>query len=106
MMRQHMPSYTAPQFARCGVADFGIRRSCLRNFYSHASCAFCALSCMCHMIERVERIESGPAQDGRSSSLTAPNGPSQQEVIRDALDDAALEPTHIGRLEMHGTGTS
>lgn len=43
-------------------------------------------------------------QDGRSSSLTAPNGPSQQSVIRGALQAAALLPSHVGGLEMHGTG--
>lgn len=44
-------------------------------------------------------------QDGRSSSLTAPNGPSQQAVIQGALKVAALQPSDIGVLEMHGTGT-
>jgi len=43
-------------------------------------------------------------QDGRSSSLTAPNGPSQQSVIRGALQAALLLPSHVGSLEMHGTG--
>ena len=43
-------------------------------------------------------------QDGRSSSLTAPNGPSQQAVIRQALQAAALEPSDVGNLQMHGTG--
>ena len=43
-------------------------------------------------------------QDGRSSSLTAPNGPSQQGVIRQALQESALEPHQIHALQMHGTG--
>ena len=45
-------------------------------------------------------------QDGRSSSLTAPNGPSQQAVIRQALQAAALEPSGVGNLQMHGTGAA
>ena len=43
-------------------------------------------------------------QDGRSSSLTAPNGPSQQAVIRQALQAAALEPSQMHALQLHGTG--
>ena len=43
-------------------------------------------------------------QDGRSSSLTAPNGPAQQEVIRGALAAAAILPSDVRALEMHGTG--
>ena len=44
-------------------------------------------------------------QDGRSSSLTAPNGPAQQQVIRQALKAAGVEPGAIAALQMHGTGT-
>ncbi|MGF1539547.1 MAG: SDR family NAD(P)-dependent oxidoreductase [Pleurocapsa sp.] len=45
-------------------------------------------------------------QDGRSSGLTVPNGIAQQELIQAALDDAKVQPSQIGYLEAHGTGTS
>ncbi|MED6307732.1 MAG: beta-ketoacyl synthase N-terminal-like domain-containing protein, partial [Planctomycetota bacterium] len=44
-------------------------------------------------------------QDGRSSSLTAPNGPSQQSVIASALRRSRVDPSVVGTLQMHGTGT-
>lgn len=45
-------------------------------------------------------------QDGRSNGITAPNGLSQQAVIRQALQDAGLEPARVSYVEAHGTGTS
>ncbi|GAB1544681.1 hypothetical protein NUACC21_73570 [Scytonema sp. NUACC21] len=45
-------------------------------------------------------------QDGLTNGLTAPNGPSQQMVIRQALENAGVEPSQIGYVEAHGTGTS
>ncbi|MEO6501009.1 MAG: type I polyketide synthase [Jatrophihabitantaceae bacterium] len=45
-------------------------------------------------------------QDGRSNGMTAPNGVAQQRVIRQALDDAGLQPGDIDAVEAHGTGTS
>ena len=45
-------------------------------------------------------------QDGRSNGPTAPNGPAQEAVIRDALQRAGVQPSTVGYLECHGTGTS
>ena len=51
-------------------------------------------------------LGSAVNQDGRSSSLTAPNGPAQQAVVRAALACGSLEPSAIGTLQLHGTGTA
>jgi acyl transferase domain-containing protein len=45
-------------------------------------------------------------QDGRSSGITAPNGPAQEAVIRQALGSGGIEPSQVGYVETHGTGTS
>ncbi len=45
-------------------------------------------------------------QDGRSNGITAPNGPAQEAVIRRALANAEANPSEIGYVELHGTGTS
>lgn len=44
-------------------------------------------------------------QDGRTNGLTAPNGKAQQAVIRQALQNAGVDPSEIGYVETHGTGT-
>jgi len=43
--------------------------------------------------------------DGASRGLTAPNGASQEQVIRQALEDAALGTFEVDAVEAHGTGT-
>ena len=45
-------------------------------------------------------------QDGRSTGLTAPNVLSQQELLREALRRARIEPQAVSFIECHGTGTA
>jgi acyl transferase domain-containing protein len=49
---------------------------------------------------------SAANHDGRSNGLTAPNGAAQEELIRQALLNANVEPSQIQYVEAHGTGTS
>lgn len=44
-------------------------------------------------------------QDGRSNGFTAPSGLAQQKVIRQALQNAGLQPLDVDYVEAHGTGT-
>jgi acyl transferase domain-containing protein/NADPH:quinone reductase-like Zn-dependent oxidoreductase/acyl carrier protein len=45
-------------------------------------------------------------QDGHSTLLAAPNGLAQQALVREALANAQVEPSRIGFVETHGTGTA
>lgn len=50
-------------------------------------------------------VGSAVNQDGRSNGLTAPNVEAQIQVMRDALHVAGIEPSAVGLVETHGTGT-
>lgn len=57
--------------------------------------------------DRIIAVIKGGAinHDGKSSSITAPNGLAQQDLIRSALENAAMLPEQISFIEAHGTGT-
>ena len=44
-------------------------------------------------------------QDGASGGFTVPNGQSQQQLLREALVRAGVEPHQVSYVEAHGTGT-
>ena len=47
----------------------------------------------------------GINQDGKSALITAPNGPSQEKNYTDVLNKAGVDPTEVGFIATHGTGT-
>ena len=48
---------------------------------------------------------SATNQDGRTEGLTVPSEAAQQQLIRDALQKAAIDAGQISYVEAHGTGT-
>ena len=58
--------------------------------------------------DRILALIKGSAvnQDGASSGFTVPNKTAQQELIRQALAMAKIEPAEVDYIEAHGTGTS
>jgi acyl transferase domain-containing protein/surfactin synthase thioesterase subunit len=58
-------------------------------------------------MNRVIAVIKGSAMnhDGRSNGLTAPNGSRQEDVMREALKSAKVDPASIRYVEAHGTGT-
>jgi acyl transferase domain-containing protein/acyl carrier protein len=58
--------------------------------------------------DRILAVIRGSAvnHDGPSSGFTVPNGNAQQAVLQQALLDAKVEPSQVGYIEAHGTGTA
>ena len=49
---------------------------------------------------------SGENHGGRAASPTAPNAAAQKQLLVDVYSRAGIDPTTIGYIEAHGTGTS
>lgn len=50
-------------------------------------------------------VASGVNQDGASNGITAPNGAAQTRLIREAYARHGIDPSTLGMIELHGTGT-
>ena len=48
----------------------------------------------------------GSSSDGRNRSLTAPHPQGQLRALHRAYEDAGVDPTTVGLIEAHGTGTA
>ncbi len=48
----------------------------------------------------------GASSDGRNRSLTAPHPQGQVRALRRAYEDAGVDPSTVGLIEAHGTGTA
>ncbi|MDE2902051.1 MAG: SDR family NAD(P)-dependent oxidoreductase [Chloroflexota bacterium] len=58
--------------------------------------------------DRIWGVLRGSAinQNGASAGLTVPNGPAQEQVLRDALSRAGVDPADVDYLEAHGAGSA
>ena len=58
--------------------------------------------------DRIWGVLRGSAinQNGASAGLTVPNGPAQEQVLKDALSRAGVDPSEIDYLEAHGAGSA
>ena len=50
-------------------------------------------------------LSSAVNQDGLSNGLAAPNPVAQEAVLREAYQKVGIDPTQVGYIEAHGTGT-
>jgi len=48
----------------------------------------------------------GSSSDGRSGSIYAPDSDGQSSALASAYEDAGIDPSDVGLIEAHGTGTS
>jgi len=58
--------------------------------------------------DRIWSVLRGSAinQNGASAGLTVPNGPAQEQVLKDALSRADVDPADVDYLEAHGAGSA